>query len=65
LDFFDSETSEEGVCDGEAILFIPENHPFELQSSVGRGTNNYAGLLSIKLLLLFAIENDVHSLQKF
>jgi ribonuclease HI len=40
-------------------------HLFKIKIGLGPGTNNYVELMSLKLLLLFAIEKRVESLQIF
>ena len=52
-DYFDG-AAQNSICGGGASLHLSENHFFHLKMGLGRGTNNYAELLSLKLLLLFA-----------
>jgi len=49
----------------EQLLHLLENHFFHLKMGLGRGINNYAKLLFLKFLLLFAKEKDLHHLQLF
>ena len=46
-------------------LFKTESHSFFLSAGLGRGTNNFAELMSLRLLLLFALEQGCLSLQVF
>ena len=39
---------------GGAILHLREGHSFVLTMGLGDGSNNYAEILSLKLLLIFA-----------
>lgn len=50
---------------GGVVLFLKENHSFKVQSTIGRGTNNYAKLLNLKLLLLFVVEKGCRKLHIF
>ena len=49
--FFDGE-AQNNLCGGGAILFLSENHSFELMVGLGEGSNNYVELMSLKLLLI-------------
>jgi hypothetical protein len=53
--FFDG-ASQNSVCGGGAILYLSDSHFFKMTLGLGKGTNNYAKLMSLKLLLIFAIE---------
>ena len=48
-----------------AILFLTENHSFELMTGLGEGSNNFAELLSLKLLLIFAVDKGCRSLKVY
>jgi ribonuclease HI len=50
---------------GGAVLHLTENHCFHIKMGMGRGTNNYAELLALKLLLLFSREKEIHHIQIF
>lgn len=52
-------------CGGDVVLFFSESHYCKIKMGLGLGTNNYAKLVSLKLLLLFAKERNVKSLQIF
>jgi len=62
--FFDG-ASQNNVCGGGAVLHLNESHHFTLSMGLGAGTNNYAELLSLKLLLIFALEKGCTSLTCF
>ena len=48
--------SRNNVCGGGEILFLSEHHFFELMVRLGEGRNNFAELLSLKIILIFATE---------
>ena len=50
---------------GGGVLFKTESHSFFFSVGLGRGTNNFAELMSLRLLLLFALEQGCLSLQVF
>ena len=62
--FFDG-ASQNLTCGGGAILFLNPNHHFQISMGLGSGTNNYAELMTLKLLLCFAIERNFKKLQVF
>ena len=43
---------------GGATLFLNPSHHFQIQMGLGNGTNNFAELMVLKLLLCFAIERN-------
>ena len=53
--FFDG-AAQNNMCGGGAVLHLSENHSYVLSMGLGGGTNNYAELFSLKLLLMFALE---------
>ena len=53
--FFDG-AAQNNMCGGGAVLYLTESHFFILSMGLGGGTNNSAELMSLKLLLMFAIE---------
>jgi ribonuclease HI len=64
--FFDGASQENNTCcGGGAVLFLSNTHLFRLKMGLGPGTNNFAELMSLKLLLLFSLEKNVHSIQLF
>ena len=50
---------------GGAILYLVENHSFELITALGEGSKNRVELLSLKLLLIFAVEKGCSNLKVF
>ena len=54
-DFFDGE-AQNNLCGGGAVLYLAESHVFVLSMGLGGGTNNFAELMSLKFLLMFALE---------
>ena len=62
--FFDG-TSQNIACGGGAVLHLSQQHFFHFQMGLGEGTNNFAELLSLKLLLQFALEKGCKHLQIF
>ena len=63
-DFLDG-ASQNLACGGGATLHLTQNHHLQIQMGHGDGTNNYAKLLSLKLLLQFALEKGCRNLQIF
>ena len=63
-DFFDG-ASQNLTCGGGACLYLNLNHYFQISLGLGTGTNNYAKLMTLKLLLCFAIERNCRQLQVF
>ena len=63
-DFFDG-ASQNNVCGGGAVLHLSKSHSFILSMGLGEGTNNFAELQSLKLLLIFALEKGCTSLNCF
>lgn len=47
---------------GGTLVYLRQDYFYKIQSGLGRGTKNYAELMSFKLLLLFVIEKGVHML---
>jgi ribonuclease HI len=65
-DYFDGVSSEDHlICGGGGCLYLSTTHYFLLKSGLGAGTNNYAELLALKLLLLFVVEKGCKTLQVF
>ena len=62
--FFDG-ASQNNMSGGGAILHLSESHFFTLSMGLGEGTNNFAELMSLKLLLIFALEKGCTSLNCF
>ena len=59
--FFDG-AAHNNVCGGGALLYLSETHLFELSTGLGEGSNNFAEIMSLKLLLVFAAEKGVKTL---
>jgi ribonuclease HI len=53
------------VCGGGALLYLSAHHFFKIKMGLGPGTNNYVELMALKLLLVFAGEKGVKSIQIF
>jgi ribonuclease HI len=53
------------ICGGGAILYLSDHVHFKMKMGLGPGTNNFAELMSLKLLLLFSKENNVTSIHIF
>jgi ribonuclease HI len=65
-DFFDGASQNEGShCGGGAMIFLSESHCFKLKWGLGPGSNNYAELMALKLLLTFVGEKGINNLQLF
>ena len=50
------------LCGGGEILYMSDSHFFSLTMVLGAGSNNFAELMSLKLLLIFAIEKGINRL---
>ena len=50
---------------GGGCFYISNTHSFQLLDGLGRGSNNFAELMVLKLLLLFGVEKNCHTLQVF
>ena len=59
--FFDG-AAQDDLCGGGAYLYLSDSHFFSLTMGLGAGTNNYAELMSLKLLLIFATEKGINRL---
>ena len=62
--FFDG-ASQNSKCGGGDTLFLNTNHHFQISVGLGSRTNNFAELMTSKLLLCFAIERNCKKLQVF
>lgn len=63
--YFDGASHETSICGGGLVLYLNEYHFFIYQIGLGRGTNNYAYILSLKFLLCFSIKKDCQNLQTY
>jgi ribonuclease HI len=64
LGFFDG-ASQQAHCGGGGLLYFSPTHFFVLTSGLGSGTNNFAELMSLKLLIVFAIEKGCQRLKVY
>ena len=62
--YFDG-ASQDNKSQGGVTLFINHSHHFQIQMGLGNGTNNFAELMALKLLLCFAIERGYRRIQVF
>jgi len=62
--FFDG-ASQNNMCGGGAVLYLSDSHSFTISMGLGEGSNNFAELLSLKLLLLFALEKGCSDITCF
>ena len=51
--YFDG-AAQDNICRGGALLYLSETHFVKLVVGLGGGSNNFAELMSLKLLLVFA-----------
>ena len=63
--FYGSSQDQQLSCGGGGCLYLSKSHSFHLSSGLGRGSNNFAELMALKILILFALEQHCHSLQSF
>jgi len=62
--FFDG-AAQNGLCGGGALLYLTDSHYFEISSCLGEGSNNFAEMMSIKMLLSFAYEKGCQNITVF
>ena len=60
-DFFDG-AAQNNLCGGGAVLYLTDSHFFVMSLGLGGGTNNFAELMSLKLLMMFALEKGCTAL---
>ena len=53
--FFDG-AAQNNVCGGGDFLYVSDTHFYEIVARLGEGSKNYAELMCLKLLLIFAAE---------
>jgi len=44
-------------CGGGVILHLSKTHSYKIQMGLGRGTNNYANLVTAKNIIFFLYKN--------
>ena len=55
--YFDGSTAgNPQICGVGGILFLTDGHYFTFSAGLGQGTNNYAELLALKLLILLSLQ---------
>ena len=64
--FFDGASQDQRLhCGGGGVLYKSNSHYFHFSVGLGRGTNNYDELMTLRLLLLFTLEQGCMSLQVY
>ena len=64
--FFDGSTAgNPKVCGAGGILFLKDDHYITFKASLGVGTNNFAELYSLKLLIRLALKKQIKHIQIF
>ena len=53
------------ICGVGGLLYISYVHFFTFSAGLGLGTNNFAELMAIKLLITLALKHEIHTLQIF
>jgi ribonuclease HI len=53
------------VGGAEGLHFLRDGHVLEFKAGLGRGTNNLAEFMALKLLIMLVAEKDVHNIQFF
>ena len=53
------------ICGAGGILYLSDEHFFAFSAGLGMGTNNYAELLALKLLITLALKQGVQTLHIF
>ena len=56
---------EPNVCGGGGVLLLTKTHSFQIMSGLEEGSNNYAELMALKILLLVALEKGYRKIQIF
>lgn len=59
--YFDGSAQQDGCGEG-VVLHLSEDHYFKIKMGLGRGTNNYLELNSLRLLLIFSLEKGCRQL---
>jgi len=53
------------ICGGWEILFFANHHSIKFKPRLREGSNNYAKLMALKLVLLLANEKGINNLKVF
>jgi ribonuclease HI len=65
-EFFDGASqNRKQICGGGVILHLSNSVSFKIKMGLGPGSNNFAELMTLKLILSFSKEKNVSSLQGF
>ena len=66
MGFFDgSALGNPKVCGAGGIIFLKVDHYITFKAGLGVGTNNYAELFALKLLLILALDKHISNIQVF
>jgi len=57
--------SQNDLCGEGGLLYLSNDHFFEISFGLGEGSNNFAELMSLKMLLIFAAEKGCQNLALF
>lgn len=52
-------------CGGGKVLHISDSHFFQIKYGLGSDTNNYAEIMALKILLLFALKKGYENYKFF
>ena len=63
--FYGSTVGDPRICGAGGMLYISDEHYFSFKAGLGLGTNNYAELCALKLLLFLARRNSLSKIQIF
>ena len=63
--FYGSAAGEPKICGAGGMLYISDEHYFSYKDGLGLGTNNYAELCALKLLLYLARRNSLAKIHIF
>ena len=53
------------ICGAGGIQYLSDEHFFTFSAGLGLGTNKFAKLLALKLLIILALKQGVHTMQIF
>ena len=63
--FNGSSVGDPQLCGAGGLLYISVDHFYTFKASLGTGSNNFAKIMALKLLLTLALENHISNLQIF